>query len=668
MKFSVASLKETDYKKLMIDHGEKFAFGLICLLALLALWQGTYWMRFPGEPSTFELQVKENTETLQRSVWPDGEKEKYNTSSSNIVNEVVDIFTPLPTAEYQLTTPTFWPIIPPNKPIEEPEWYTVQTLIADSGRVPLDLKPESASYDLVNNTAAGPGPPPGSSDRPRTNLDLPTGNTDLPSVNRASEGRNTEDDPFLSAGRGNSAGRDNSASQTPTAADDLYRRYVSIRGVFPLREQLESVMNALNLNSTSEAYDKLIFLDFELERQQAVAGDDPWSGSWEKVDREIAFEILQRANSFAVDEVDSQITDAVFTMPLPSRLVGQWGRNAIHPDVLEYELTDKEKEQMEWMAEQLKKKEEEQRQRLLEQQQVTPQAWTGVAYNIGNERRRLSQNESELDEFVRSIRANDAQSVGVTREDLKALFTASGKLLLFRYIDFDIDPGNAYRYRVKVKVLNPNFGRSADTVLTADVAVGRDRKTDWSEPTNPVLIAPDSEYFLAGVDDGGFRDISSAGFNVLKWHEMKGTPVVEQFVAEIGSMVGETRQASVPDPITKSYINKSTNFGTGSILLDTFENPVDYLRNRVQKDNLDLRPRDVSVNPLVLLVDEYGDLVFRDRLSAQADLRKAESDVGAYRLAFSETNNDADRPRFLQSDEEEDEPNDRTRRGSGIRR
>ena len=45
-----------------------------------------------------------------------------------------------------------------------------------------------------------------------------------------------------------------------------------------------------------------------------------------------------------------------------------------------------------------------------------------------------------------------------------------GRLLLFRYFDFSIEPGNAYRYRVKLKMRNPNYLRGYDEVVDQSVA------------------------------------------------------------------------------------------------------------------------------------------------------------------------------------------------------
>lgn len=65
-----------------------------------------------------------------------------------------------------------------------------------------------------------------------------------------------------------------------------------------------------------------------------------------------------------------------------------------------------------------------------------------------------------------------------------ALRKAEG-ILLFRYLDFDVKPGNFYRYRVKLVVKNPNLA-----YLTSDpfVSRGMTRETPWSRPSQAVLV------------------------------------------------------------------------------------------------------------------------------------------------------------------------------------
>lgn len=99
-------------------------------------------------------------------------------------------------------------------------------------------------------------------------------------------------------------------------------RFVSVRAVFPLGDQLDELVKAMH-EQRQKAADFVTFLDFEVERQVAQPGDKPWSGPWEKVDLQATLDLLDRIE-FDTDVVDPVFTDSVFTMPLPQRVIGKW--------------------------------------------------------------------------------------------------------------------------------------------------------------------------------------------------------------------------------------------------------------------------------------------------------------------------------------------------------
>src|SRR5690606_7932519 len=96
-------------------------------------------------------------------------------------------------------------------------------------------------------------------------------------------------------------------------------RYVAVRGIVPLREQIRKYMKAIHLRSFSQAASLYEIIDFELERKKMQPGDDPWGGDWQLVDIDIAKDILNDALSFDPDVVQGSITDSAITMPLPGR-------------------------------------------------------------------------------------------------------------------------------------------------------------------------------------------------------------------------------------------------------------------------------------------------------------------------------------------------------------
>lgn len=70
--------------------------------------------------------------------------------------------------------------------------------------------------------------------------------------------------------------------------------------------------------------------------------------------------------------------------------------------------------------------------------------------------------------------------------------------VLFRHIDFNVAPGQTYRYRVSLAYLNPNLGLDSK-YLGTDVAVTEVLPTAASKPSNSVALAP-LHQLVAGGD------------------------------------------------------------------------------------------------------------------------------------------------------------------------
>ncbi len=67
-------------------------------------------------------------------------------------------------------------------------------------------------------------------------------------------------------------------------------------------------------------------------------------------------------------------------------------------------------------------------------------------------------------------------------------FVTSPEMLLFRFLDFSVAPGNAYRYRLRLKLQNPNFKRDPAELLDVSTREGRFRFTPWSDPSTPAVV------------------------------------------------------------------------------------------------------------------------------------------------------------------------------------
>jgi hypothetical protein len=152
------------------------------------------------------------------------------------------------------------------------------------------------------------------------------------------------------------------------------------------------------------------------------------------------------------------------------------------------------------------------------------------------------------------------------RREFERRITARDSLLLFRYFDFDVEPGNAYRYRVRLKLVNPNYDRLAD-VIAPFVAEGRFRFTEWSEATKPIVVPNDHEYYLRHVNVRAGRSMPRARFDVFQWYPETGTLINSELELTPGQAIGgekETLLLELPD----NFEQKNVTFRTNNLLVD----------------------------------------------------------------------------------------------------
>lgn len=94
---------------------------------------------------------------------------------------------------------------------------------------------------------------------------------------------------------------------------------------------------------------------------------------------------------------------------------------------------------------------------------------------------------------------------------------------LFRFLDFTVDPGKHYRYRVKLVLANPNYGLSVRYIETPELAKERWIETDWSEPTAPVSVPRDSRLLVGEVKSSRYVTIEpSTSLMLIHFDEMTG--------------------------------------------------------------------------------------------------------------------------------------------------
>ncbi len=585
-------LKSIDFKALFINHGEKFGLALIVLIVVLALGK-TSWSRYAKTPEELETKAKDARQRFTSPTgnpWPKEKAESFKVVDFN--DRAGQLFSPLNVAAYEFSTPLTHPLYRKREQAGEPGYMAVEYLIADAGLAILGVSNTGSLTDSVvveSGTVATTAAP----NAPGTGFKSATqpGATTAPGGSFPAAGGIVPGTTPMRVPSAPGAGHAAHAGQmsmpggpmtggAPSGVAARGVRYVAVRGVFPLRQQLEKYKNALNVTS-ADASTMFELLDFVLERQAAVAGPNPWNTKWETVSVESALEVLREASDFELDPVPTGVTDSVITMSLPYRLLEFWGDHATHPNIRDFQLNPVEMERELKLQEKLL--EEYEKAKLESEPKV--------------KRRGLSSGQNDLRQMGAQVMAspsaahsmqnmmtgmatpmNDggAPRMNMSVTDIKQRLTANGRLLLFRYFDFDVQPGMAYRYRVKLKIRNPNFERPAAEVVSPELALGEERETEWSNISMPAVVPNSVNYFLKDVERDPSRDDKSktgkpvASISMFEWDTKLGTMLHDTLkVPTVGQFISDKKKTIVVDVATPSYKEEEEHtFLTGDVLLD----------------------------------------------------------------------------------------------------
>ncbi len=644
-----------------IEHGEKFILGLAGVFVLIGIGT-TQWSTYEKTPEEFAAKIKAGEDEFSRSTWPESEKETFVAIDPG--EEVATVLEGIsPSQKYEHGVKWFHRITKAREKVAEPEYMAVENLVADAGRILVELAPEKeqpaegtspdvriATENEVANSnkidkpkVQGPrpeGPRPGGT-RSGGGAGSPGG---TPSGEDIYAGGSPDDsmEGYPGAGMPGS-GR---AARNVEARGTMFS---AIRGIFKMKQQVEKVKRALRLDTAQEAYGQVRFWDFELQRQTAVAGADPWANEWEDVDIDVAVKLLERIE-FDVDVVDEQYRDAVFTMPLPYRVTGSWstaaGPNGIlasHPQIKRL-LNQKEQAEQEnrnkalVKAAEREKKIKESSGRGFQRVQVNTRSMRGSM--VGNSDAMNAYNDSYNELAMESdpeYRGGPGGSPGgypggaMGRMDI----LATPELMLFRFLDFSVVPGNAYRYRVRLKLLNPNFDRDPGELQDFASREGKYRFTPWSEVSTPALIQDENEVFVSKVDDR--RGVSVDAF---QWMTESGTYVhgpfegldrgdrIASWTREVKGRKGEFETqggvtTEVLRPSAGTFMEEQIDFVTPNTL-------VDYNRETLLDPNLhpDL---ELATKKLpntfqeIVVVNRFGDLIRLDTVGNAAAHESAKS-------------------------------------------
>lgn len=631
-------------KQLAVDHGEKMAFGLIVVLVLLAL-VGTNWSPYEKSPADITSKVADAEAKITVTTWPEEEQQAFVLDESEQPARIVDagINDRIPVAPAFLASQTLTKDKEArDDPLQEPVLQPVVDMIASSARVLIELPPDpdemlaSAEGSEDGEPGAGDKEEPAEDERPdefqeRSTSAIPgaampgapgapafgmnSHSAEMPGEMRdyssmyAPELMMTSMMPGMEGAPGMYGAEGMYGSGAPAANGKGYP-FVSVRGVFEFKDQVRKYTEAIH-KGYAQALLEFEIIDFQLERQQLVAAPDTWT-EWELVDTQVFRDVVNEAAGLDPDVIDARVTDSAITCPLPLRLTGVWNKQATHPRLTKFELTDEQIERERAYNHALISKFFEQEDAKLAEQPVQKRGFADMVFDS----RQLQQSymglesaydmnammgaypestmmqpgqmpgyvtgnpgaapmDPELEKFAKELASTmgtDSSDPKVTEkltEWIKERAQAAGELLLFRYLDFNVDPGKTYRYRVRLELKNPNYGRPlAAAGGLPHVVEGETRPTPWSEPTPPVTVEETVNYFLTRIEPPRTRIYPEARMNVFQYDQDAGTTVQQEVEVAFGQHVGGKTKAKKADPTEGTFEETDYTFRSDDVLID----------------------------------------------------------------------------------------------------
>ncbi len=275
-------------------------------------------------------------------------------------------------------------------------------------------------------------------------------------------------------------------------------RWAVITGLIPVQRQLEAYVSAY---SNSVAPDPLrdtpYYFTYDVERAEVVPGRGLSNLRWEKIDVEDQTRRKQElwGSSLGMDPVDptymAPITGVPGSLPMSYFLPPvnrKFGEEVAHsPDVPL--LTDSQTE--------LLRQTEELQQRMINRYfQGGLQRTTGPIDPFG---RSTSGGGNAGGGLVRGQMLGRGQMPGAELEDEDTLDPIVVTHYLYRFLDFSVQPGKTYRYRVRLGLANPNFGLLPTQVLEENLTTEPVLYSEYCDPSNLVTIPMDSRILATNV-------------------------------------------------------------------------------------------------------------------------------------------------------------------------
>jgi hypothetical protein len=244
--------------------------------------------------------------------------------------------------------------------------------------------------------------------------------------------------------------------------------------------------------------------------------------------------------------------------------------------------------------------------------------------------------------------------VVVVPEAVKPDAAKSSPYLLFRFFDYNVEPGKRYVYRVQLGLNNPNYKLKPTLLAEPKLADSMFLPTEWSKPSAAIAVSHDTRILAVSVKPGRARLEPQAQVLMVKWLQDKGVEVSKEYTVLRGQVANftdtTTPQVTPRPPVGPPHGVPPGGHGRGAAGPAGRGNPMPPVAPVVQEGPITvhyfsddialdfrggelLRGRKTGSLKLpapaeILAVGPDGDLVLHDELDDKAAYRKLTAHEG----------------------------------------
>jgi hypothetical protein len=277
-------------------------------------------------------------------------------------------------------------------------------------------------------------------------------------------------------------------------------RWAIVTGLIPIREQLNLYVDKFSSSVLPDALrDMPTYILYDVERAEIVPGKNSDELEWQRLD--FLTEFLQKNSLWsgnAVDPVDPTFfapqAPGKFPMayPLPP-VTKKFSEEVAHPPFIPM-LTDSQMEELkqtEKIREQLRKEMFD-----IKPEDILDNPFGSSENRIGGTMGGSMDGNTHGNTQGQRNRRTRRNSQEPEEEEIKPVLVNN---YLFRFLDFKVEPGKTYRYRVRLYLANPNYNLAPNYLEDETISKDPYLVTVFSEPSNMVTIPLESRVLTTNV-------------------------------------------------------------------------------------------------------------------------------------------------------------------------